>query len=168
MATASYAGTNYALKAAPLIGTWPNAASCNAPVYVLQDEVYATADAGDSGSLLYVGKLPVGAIVLFSVVWPIDSTDMSVGGDAMTNAVTGSVGISGDADLFGDFTTLGTTATPQVIEPCPDGTTYTTTLDMALTEEKDVIITTGGAALVNTEGIAIKIFYTMAGKTGGP
>jgi hypothetical protein len=168
MATATYHGTNYALKAAPLIGTWPNAASCNAPLYCMSEEVYATASVGDSGSILYVGILPVGAIVQFSMVWPIDSTDMSVGGDAMTNAVTGELGTLTDPDLFGDITTLGTTATPQVIEPCPDGTIYTTTLDFALVEETTVIFKTGGAALVNTEGIAIKIFYTMAGKTGGP
>jgi len=167
MATAAFSGTNYALRATPLVGTWPSAAASNSEVYCLSDECYATGAALDSGSTMTFGKLPVGAVVLFSVVWPIDSTDVSVGGDAMTNACTGTLGITGDADLFGDITTMGTTATPQVIEPCPDGTTYTSTLDMALTSEQNVILTIGGAALTATEGVAIKVFYTMAGKTGG-
>lgn len=166
MATASFGGTNYTLKNSPAIGTWPNAANSNAPVYCLSEEVYASGAALDAGSLMYVGKLPVGAVVLFSVVWPIDTATFGEG-DGMTNAVTGELGISGDADLFGDVTDMNATATPQVIEPVPDGTTYTTTLDIAMIAETDVIFTTGGAALTATEGIAVKMFYTMAGQTGG-
>jgi len=166
MATASFAGTNYALQATPLVGTMPNSAASRGEVYCLSDECYASGAALDSGSTMYVGKLPAGAIVLFSVVWPIDTATYGEG-DAMTNACTGELGISGDADLFGDITDMNATATPQVIEPVPDGTTYTTTLDMALTSEQDVILTIGGAALTATEGVAVKIFYTMAGQTGG-
>ncbi len=166
MATASFGGTNYTLKATPKIGTWPNAAACNAPLYCLSEEVFASGAALDSGSLFYVGILPVGAIVQFSIVWPIDTATYGEG-DAMTNACTGQLGISGDADLFGDITDMNASATPQVIEPVPDGTTYTSTLDMALTAETTVILTIGGAALTATEGVAVKIFYTMAGQTGG-
>jgi hypothetical protein len=165
MATGTAHGTNYALKNAPYVGTWPNAARCNSEVYCLSEEVYATASAGDAGSVLYMGKLPAGAVVLFTVVWPIDTASYGEG-DAMTNAVTGNIGISGDNNLFGAFTDLNATATPQVIGVVPDGTTYTTTLDMALRAETDVLITTTGAqALTDTEGIAMKMFYTMAGQT---
>jgi hypothetical protein len=108
-----------------------------------------------------VGKLPKGAAVLYSIVWPIDTATFGEG-DAMTNAVTGTLGISGDADLFGDVTDLNATATPQVIEPVPDGTTYTTTLTNGLQADVDVIFTTAAQALTATEGIAVKIFYTMA------
>ncbi len=166
MATGTFSGTNYALKAAPAIGTWPYAAASNAPVYCLSEECYATGSDLDSGSTMNLGLLPVGAVVLFSVVWPIDTATFGTG-DAMTNACTGQLGISGDADLFGDITDMNASALPQVIEPGPDGTTYTTTLDFALTAETIVILTIGGAALTATEGVAVKIFYTMAGKTGG-
>ena len=166
MASASFGGTNYALKNTPAIGTWPYAAGSNAPVYCLSDECVASGAALDSGSLMFVGKLPVGAVVLFSVVWPIATITFGEG-DAMTNACTGQLGISGDPDLFGDITDMQASALPQVIEPVPDGTTFTTTLDMALTAETDVILTIGGDALTAAEGVAVKIFYTMAGQTGG-
>jgi len=166
MATAAFSGTNYALKATPLIGAWPNAAASNSEVYCLSEECYATGTDLDSGSTMNMGYLPVGAVVLFSVVWPIDTATYGEG-NAMTNACTGELGISGDADLFGDITDMNATATPQVIEPVPDGTTYTTTLDMALTSTQAVILTIGGAALTATEGVALKMFYTIAGKTGG-
>ncbi len=166
MASAAFNGTNFALKTTPVIGTFPNAAASNGEVYCLSEECFASGSDLDSGSTMNMGKLPVGAVVLFSVVWPIDTATFGTG-DAMTNACTGEVGISGDADLFGDFTDMNASALPQVIEPGPDGTTFTTTLDFALTAETTVIITIGGAALTATEGIALKIFYTMAGQTGG-
>lgn len=163
MATASYAGTNYALRATPKVGTWPNAAACNGEVYCLSEECYATG-AGDDPSLFYMGILPVGAVVLFSVVWPIDSDEVADGAAAMGLAVTGEIGTATDPDLFGDITALNVAAT-QVIEPCPDGTIYTSTLDFALREETTVIIKTGAQAVADTEGIALKMFYTMAGRT---
>jgi hypothetical protein len=163
MATGTAYGTNYALKNTPRIGTWPNAAQCNSELYCLSDECYADS-AGQATSLMYVGILPVGAIVQFSVVWPIDSDEVADGAAAMTNAVTGEMGTLTDPDLFGDITALNVAAT-QVIAPCPDGTTYTTTLDFALRAETTVVIKTGAATLADTEGIAVKIFYTMAGRT---
>jgi hypothetical protein len=164
MATGTAHGTNYALMAAPRVGTWPSAAICNAELYCLSEECYASGAALDAGSIMYIGKLPAGAVVHFSVVWPIDTATYGEGDD-MTNAVTMEIGTLTDADLFGDVTDLNATATPQVIGVCPDGTTYTTTLDFALRSETTVIATTGGAALTATEGIAIKMFYTMAGRT---
>lgn len=166
MATATFSGTNNALRTAPAVGTFPNAAGSAGEVYCLSEECFASGSDLDSGSTMNMGKLPVGAVVLFSVVWPIDTATFGEG-DAMTNACTGEVGITGDADLFGDFTDMNASALPQVIEPVPDGTNRTSTLDMALTEESTVIITIGGAALTATEGVALKVFYTMAGQTGG-
>lgn len=165
MATATYAGTNYALKAAPRVGTWPNAAACNGEVYCLSEECYATSDLGDRYSLMYIGILPVGAVVLFSVIWPIHSDHIDAGGYGMTLPVTGELGTATDPDLFGDVGVLNS-ATPQVIEPCPDSSVYTSTLDFALREETTVIFKTIAIqALADNEGIAVKIFYTMAGRT---
>ena len=164
MATGTAYGTNYALKAAPRVGTWPNAAICNSELYCLSEEAYSTA-AGDAGSFIYLGKLPAGAVVQFCVVWPIDTATYGEGDNATAAGLTMEIGTSSDPDLFGDVTDLNASALPQVIGVCPDGTTYTTTLDFALRSETTVLAKTGGAALTTTEGIAIKIFYTMAGRT---
>ena len=80
-------------------------------------------------------------------------------------AATGQLGITGtDIDLFGDVAAL-TTATPQVIEPVPDGTTHTSTLDMALQNETSPSMLTAAQQVVDTEGIAVKMLYTMGGRT---
>ena len=164
MATGTAYGTNYALKNTPRVGTWPNAAACNSELYCLSEECYPSGDIDDE-SLLYMGKLPPGAIVQFSVVWPIDSDAIYDGADNWTNACTGELGISGDVDLFGDITALNVAAA-QVIAPCPDAATiYTTTLDFALRAETDVILLINDANLTATEGVALKMFYTMAGRT---
>jgi hypothetical protein len=163
MATASYAGTNYALRAAPLVGTWPNAAASNDQLYCMADEVYFGA-ACDLGSLFYVGKLPVGAVVQFSVVWP--TTAATYGAPTtLSNTTTFQMGNSTDPDLFGDITAMNASALPQVIEPVPDGTIYTTTLDFALREETDVVLTSAADNGTATEGLVVKILYTMAGRT---
>jgi len=173
MATATYAGTNYALKVTQKVGTWPVAAHCNsARVYCMSDECYADG-IGTVGSHFYFNKIPAGSVPLISVIWPIDSDDVSVGGDAMAAAVTGQLGIlavtganalAADPDLFGDVAAL-TTATPQVIEPCPDGIIYTTTLDFALTTEKTPVMLTAAQSTADTEGVALKMLYTMGGRT---
>ena len=160
MATGTFSGTNFALQDTPVVGTFPRAAYGGGIVYCSSDDVFASGSDLDSGSTMKVGKLPKGAVVLYSILWPID-TDTFGAQDTMSNAVTGSLGISGDTDLFGTFSTLGT-ATPQIVTPKPDGTTYTTLLTNGLQEAVDVIITTGGAALTDTEGIHVEIFYTVA------
>ncbi len=171
MATGEFNGTNYALRAAQLIGTMPSI-PCNDRVYCMSDECYADA-VGDAGSYMNVGGLPAGAVVLCSVIWPIDSDEIADGGAAMAAAVTGQLGLAAttgmnaraaDPDLFGDITTLGS-ATPQVIEPGPDGTTYSNTLDFGLKEESSPTILTAAQALADTEGVAIKMLYVMGGRT---
>ena len=163
MATAEFNGTNYALRATPVVGTWPRAAYSNDRVYCMSEECFATST-GTAGSTLNAGGLPRGANVLLSVIWPIDS-DTYGEGDAWAAAATGQLGITGsDVDLFGDVAAL-TTATPQVIEPVPDGTTYTSTLDMALVNETTPTMLTAAQQVVDTEGIALKMLYTMGGRT---
>ena len=163
MATASYAGTNYALMAAPKVGTWPYAASCRGELYCMADEVYFGADS-DHPSLFYVGILPVGAVVQFSIVWP--TTAVTFGAPTvLSDATTFQMGNSADPDLFGALTAMNASALPQVIEPVPDGTIYTTTLDFALRTETTVVITSAAVNGTATEGLVVKILYTMAGRT---
>lgn len=163
MATAEYNGTNFALQDTPEIGTFPRAAYGNGLVYCSQDQFFATSDVGDAGSTIKIGKLPAGAVVLYSVVTPIDTATFGAP-DAMSNAVTGLLGISGDTDLFGTIADMNASALPQVIVPEPDGTTYQTLLTNALEVAVDVLLTTAAAALTETEGVNVKIFYTVAGK----
>jgi hypothetical protein len=160
MATGIFNGINFALQDTPVVGTFPRAAYAGGNVYCSSDDCFATGSDLDSGSTMKVGKLPKGAVVLFSIVWPIDTATFGAQ-DTMSNAVTGSLGISGDTDLFGTMTTFGT-ATPQIVTPKPDGTTYTTLLTNGLQEDVDVLLTTGGAALTATEGVHVEIFYTVA------
>lgn len=163
MATGTFNGTNYALKNDPRVGTFPLAAYAGGgKILCSVDECYASGTDLDAGSTMKVGKLPKDAVVLFCIVTPIDTATYGAP-DAMTNAVTGSLGISGDTDLFGDVTDLNAAATPQVVTPKPDGTTYTTTLTNGLAADSDVLFTTASQALTATEGVRVCIFYTMAG-----
>jgi len=173
MATAAFSGTNYAKRVATTMSTWPIASKCNDKVYCMSDECYATS-VGTVGSTMYVGGLPRGANVLLSIIWPIDTATFGEG-DANAAAITGQLGIvasktdkgdsiTADPDLFGDVGAL-TTATPQVIEPVPDGTIYTSTLDFALKHETSPVMLTAAQSTASTEGIAVKMLYTMGGRT---
>lgn len=153
----AFTGTNYALRATPAIGTLVDGKFTSGNVCVSVDECYATGTNLGVGSTMLVGKLPAGAVPLFSIVYPID-TDTHGAPDGMTNAVTGTLGISGDPDLLGNVSQLNF-PTPQVVVPKPDGTTYATGLGFPLKADVDVFFTTTSAELVATEGICVKIFY---------
>jgi len=161
MATGAYKGDVYTLQDTPVIGTLPRAAIAGGIVYCSIDRsVAATADGLTLGSTHHVGKLPKGAVVLYSIVWPIATATYDAP-DATTGATTGSLGITGDTDLFGDVTALNS-ATPQIVIPKPDGTTYTNTLK-PLTEAADVFLTSAAVDWTDAEGFAVMIFYTVAG-----
>lgn len=161
MATGTYAGTNYTLQTSPAVGTIPRAATTGGIVYCSMDRcVAATATGLTLGSTFLVGKLPKGAVVLFSIVWPIATATYDAP-DATTGATTGTLGVSGDTDLFGDVSTLGS-ATPQVVIPKPDGTTYTNTLK-PLAADTNVLFTSAAIDWTTAEGMAVMIFYTVAG-----
>ncbi len=159
MATAAFEGTNFALQDTPVVGTLVHSRTGGAKVYCTSDEVFSTSTAG-AGSTFECAKLPKGAVVLFSLVTPIDS-DTFGAPDAHAAAATGKLGITGDTDLFGDITDTNTSALAQLIAPVPDGTTYTTTLENKLQAAVDVFITTADNNVVSTEGYSVKIFYTL-------
>lgn len=161
MATGTYEGTNYALQNAPVVGTFPRAAVSGGHVYCSMDRTTAlTATGLTLASTMHVGKLPKGAVVLYSIIWPIATATFDAP-DATTGATTGVLGITGDTDLFGDVTTLNST-TPQVVIPKPDGTTYTNTL-APLAADVDVFLTSAAVDWTTAEGFAVMIFYTVAG-----
>ena len=158
MSAGSFTGTNYALQETPVMSTLPAGKLVRGNVYCSTDICYATGSSLDTGSTLLVGKLPKGAIPLYTVIYPIDTATYGAP-DAMTNAVTGTLGYSGDTNALGDVSTLQV-ATPQVVAPIPDGTTLTSPL-IGLDEDEDIYLTTGGAALTATEGVCVKIFFTV-------
>jgi hypothetical protein len=157
---ATFEGTNFALQDTPLVGTFVRAAYGGGIVYCSSDDCFAASTDLGTGSVLKVGKLPKGAVVLKTVIWAIAAATFGAP-DAMANAVTGVLGITGDTDLFGDVAALNAT-TIQTIAPKPDGTTYTTLLTNGLQEAVDVFMTTGGAELTAAEGVHVEIYYTVA------
>ncbi len=157
---ATFNGTNFALQDTPVVGTFPRAAYAGGIVYCSSDDVFASSTDLGAGSVMKVGKLPKGAAVIKSVVWAIDTATFGAP-DAMSNAVTGVLGITGDTDLFGDIPALNAT-TIFTVAPKPDGTTYTTLLTNGLQEAVDVFITTAAAELTATEGVHVEIYYTVA------
>ena len=161
MAIGTYDGDTFALQDTPVIGTLPKAAIAGGHVYCSIDRSTAlTASGLTLASTHKVGKLPKGAVVLYSIVWPIATATFDAP-DATTGATTGTLGITGDTDLFGDVTALNST-TPQVVIPKPDGTTYTNTLK-PLAAAVDVFLTSAAVDWTTAEGFAVMIFYTVAG-----
>lgn len=164
MGTGLYEGTVFALQNAPLISTLPRAALAGGLVYCSTDRAITLTDDGiEQPSVFKVGKLPKGAIVLYSVIYPIALVTFDAI-DGLTGATTGVLGISTDTDLFGDVGALdGATPTPQIIIPKPDGSVYANRLS-PLVAKVDVIFTSATAHHTTEEGFVVQIFYTVAGQ----
>ncbi len=164
MSIGAYEGDVYTLQDDAAIGTLPNAALAGGVVYCTRDRVTAlTATGLTLASTFLVAKLPKGAVVLYSIIYPIATATFDAP-DATTAATTGVLGITGDTDRFGDVTTLGS-ATPQVVIPKPDGTTITDSLQ-PLPEAQDVFLTSAAQDHTTAEGFAVMMFYTVAGQQG--
>lgn len=165
MATGTYAGTNATIVDAieaktSGIGEFVDGNQVSGIVRCSIDRcVAATATGLTLGGTMKVGQLPKGAVVLYSIVSPIATATFDAP-DGTTGATTGTLGIAGDADLFGDVTTLAT-ALGQIVTPKPDGTTYDNALH-PLEADVEVIFTSAGADWTDTEGLLVKIFYVMA------
>ncbi len=164
MPTGAYEGDVYAVQETALIGTIPNAAVSNGVVYCSRDRVTAlTATGLTLASTFHVAKLPKGAVVLYSIIYPIATATFDAP-DALTAATTGVLGITGDTDRFGDVGALNS-ATPQIIIPKPDGTTITDSLQ-PLPEAQDVFLTSAAQDHTTAEGSAVMMFYTVACQQG--
>ncbi|HPB93862.1 MAG TPA: hypothetical protein PLR31_09975 [Anaerohalosphaeraceae bacterium] len=155
MAVATYTSSLRNLELSSRVGNMADNRYARGNVYCMTDVCYA-ANGGDAGSTLVFGSLPKGAVPLYAIVYPVNGNGVPT---AMENAVTGSLGVSGDADLFGAVGSLKS-ATPQVVVPKPDGTVYTGVNSIALNKESSVVLTTAAAALTAGEGVAVKIFFT--------
>jgi len=162
MATGTYEGDVFTLQDTPVLSTLPRAALGGGVVYCSTDRCIPDGTGLDAASTIHVAKLPKGAVVLYSLVYPIDSATFDAP-DAATLAVTGELGITGDTDLFGDIGDINASELPQVVIPKPDGTTYVDRTD-PLEDDVDVFITTADEAITTTEGIVVQMFYTVAGK----
>jgi hypothetical protein len=125
MADSTQYGANYTKAASPQSDEYMQSAQWGAKVRVQVDQATLTSDS-DIGSLIYVGKLRKGDI-------PIRTTIISPNA---SEAITGTIGWSGDADAMGTFTTLANNAA-QILTPAVFNT--------PLTEDKDIYITTAGA-----------------------
>ena len=155
-----FKGTNYTLQDADphVMSTSPQSKYVGAGLYCASDTVVPSGTDLGAGSTLHVAKLPAGSVVKYSIVYPITAAGVPT---VLSNAVTFKIGITGDTDLFGDVTTMASSALPQVIAPVPDGTTFTSLTDFALESDADVFLTTAAAELVAAEGLSVSIYYTV-------
>ena len=157
---AAFTGNQYALQDTPLIGTIPRAAVGGGLVYCSSDIVDVSGTDLGAGSTLHCGKLPKGAVPLYTRVTPLaKATGVPT---VLANAVIFSFGYTGDTNALGVTLTFASSAVPQAIAPVPDGTVDTG--QSALTEAKDIFATSSAAELVATEAIKVEIYYTMAGQ----
>ena len=161
MATGTYEGTVFALQNAdpPVLGTLPGAKIAGGQVYCSIDRcTAATADGLTLGSTFKVGKLPKGAVVLYSVVYGIATATFDAP-DATTGATTIELGNATDPNLFGYTSTTLAVTVPQILVPSPDGTIYANRLAPLLVDT-DVILTSAAVDWTTAEGVVVMIFYT--------
>ncbi len=158
-AAATFQGTNYALQDAPAISTLPRAAVAGGIVYCSTDTVFASGAVLGAGTKMYCGKLPKGAVVLYSIVTPIASTGIAT---VSSNAVTYVLGYAGDTNALGAITAFNASTVPVYARPVPDGTINTAMTP--LSQARDIYLTTAAAELVAAEGLEVKIYYTVAGQ----
>lgn len=155
----AFLGNNYTLQDTPVVATFPRAAVGGGIVYCSSDIVDVSGSDLGAGSTLHCGKLPKGAIPLYTRVTPLaKATGVPT---VLANAVIFSFGYTGDTNALGVTLTFASSAVPQVIAPIPDGTVDTG--QAPLTADRDVFATSSAAELVATEAIKVEIYYTVAG-----
>ena len=143
MATLTAYGTNYTIADNVTPSTALNPAKWTGDIKHISDVVVMTT-AADSASLVYVGKLPKGAIPLYTIF----NTD-----DA-TSTATGIIGYTGDTNALGTISSIS--ATPlQVVAPV--------VVNTPLTAAKDVYITTGADGTEASTNWHVTIAYGMEG-----
>ena len=158
---AAFTGNNYALQDTPVIGTIPRAAVAGGIVYCSSDIVDISGTDLGAGSTLHCGKLPKGAVPLYTRVTPLaKATGVPT---VLANAVIFSFGYTGDTNALGVTLTFASSAVPQAIAPIPDGTVDTGQAPLAAAQ--DIFATSSAAELVATEAIKVELYYTVAGQS---
>ncbi len=142
MAASTQYGANYATAKAATPATLLRTAQHGGKLR-LQVDVATLSANSDIGSLVYVATLPKGAVPIATIV---QSPNVS-------NAVTGTIGWSGDADALGTFTTLATHLAQLLVPTVPNE---------ALSEAKEVYITVAGANAEAEDEIIATILYATA------
>jgi len=143
MATLTAYGTNYTIADNVTPSTYLNPAKWTGDIKHVSDVITMTT-AADAASIVYVGKLPKGAVPLYTIF----NTD-----DA-TSTATGTIGYAGDTNALGAISAINTTLT-QVVTP----TVYNT----PLTAAKDIYVTTATAATSASTEWHVTIAYGMEG-----
>ena len=143
MATFTAYGTNYTIADNVTPSTALDPSKWTGDVKHISEVVTMTT-AGDAGTLVYVGKLPKGAIPLYTIF----------NSDDATSTATGIIGYAGDTNALGTISAITTTLT-QVVAPAVFNT--------ALTAEKDVYVTTAAAATSASTTWHVTIFYGAQG-----
>lgn len=144
MATATQYGANYTIADNVTPATQLDSPKWGGKVRCVED-ILTASQTCDAGSILYVGKLPKGAIPIAAIL----ASDT-------TNAITGLIGWTGDTNAVGQFSTLANTLTTgnPVMAVSDVGNTK-------LTAEKDVFITTAGAGLESGKKVYSKLLYAV-------
>jgi hypothetical protein len=145
MATGTQYGANYTVAKNVTPSTVLAGAKWQGRVCHIHDEI-TMSQVCDSGSILYIGTLPKGAIAI-AVNLSCDTT----------NAVTGTIGYTGDTDALGTFTTLAASNVAGGKWSIP------TVGNTPLTGEKDIYITTAGAGLESASVLKTDILYSPVG-----
>ena len=142
MTTTSYHGANYTvIDNLPGVGTFVRASEWGGTVKGITDAFTATAgDTGTTGSFIYIGTLPKGAVPLNVLISAENSITWS-----------GTIGYTDDPDALGDFAVLGVSSAMTGPSAAVGST--------ALSAAQDIYITTATQTIANGDSISTTIFY---------
>jgi len=162
-ALGTFTSVNQAIKAAPTISTFLDAAVDTGKLRIMKDQGFWSGALLGQNSTMAFGTLPKGAIPILTMIEPIASTGVPT---VTTNAITGTIGFlagateSADLDALGTFTTLAAVAV-QIKTPTIDGTVYDGVTP--LNEDRQVsVIFSGAIEGVAGEGINLTVLYTIS------
>lgn len=140
MATGTTYGTNFTIAMTPAPASFLDSAKWGGKLRCCQ-ESYTSAAQVDSGSYIYVGQVPKGAVPLFAII----STAAGLAG-----AMTGTIGSLVTPTLFGTFTSLNAASTQLLV---------TAAANTPLTADTDILIVTGGANFAASKTLEVKLFW---------
>lgn len=140
MATFTGYGTNFTIADAPTPDTVLATELWGGRVHAIVDR-FTAAKQYDAASLIYVGKMPKGAVPLFGMIQFTGSSTATL-----------IIGHAGDTNALGAATALTTTPIQQIFPT-------TAAFMVPLTADRDIYITTATAAIVTAEVIEFCYLY---------